>query len=93
MDRAFGCGHSAAISYDFFEDRTHDGRRYRLALDAFHQAYEQLSEAEDAVEEHRPSPLIQWRNYTISGSEIEDRRQSLLQHSALQPKRMKKNIK
>jgi Integrase core domain len=33
MDRAFGCARSTANhvwSYDFVEDRTHDGRRYRM---------------------------------------------------------------
>src|SRR3954470_1301604 len=32
-DHASGCGRSTAIrvwSYDFVEDRTHDGRRYRM---------------------------------------------------------------
>jgi hypothetical protein len=52
--------------------------KHRLAIEAYNQAYAQLDEAEGAVAERRPSPLIVWRDYMIGGSEIEHRRTSLL---------------
>jgi hypothetical protein len=48
--------------------------------------YDQLDEAEsDAAEVHgrRPIALIHWRNYHIGGSEIDDRRESLLQEAEI----------
>ena len=48
--------------------------------------YDQLDEAEsDAAEVHgrRPIALIHWRNYHIGGSEIDDRRESLLQQGEI----------
>jgi hypothetical protein len=48
--------------------------------------YDQLDEAEsDAAEVHgrRPIGLIHWRNYHIGGSEIDDRRESLLQEAEI----------
>jgi len=50
------------------------------------QRYDQLDEAEsDAAEVHgrRPIALIHWRNYHIGGSEIDDRRESLLQEAGI----------
>jgi hypothetical protein len=62
--------------------------KHRLAIEAYNQAYAQLDEAEGAVAERRPFPLIVWRDYMIGGSEIENRRQSLWRDSALQPEQI-----
>jgi hypothetical protein len=48
--------------------------------------FDKLDEAEsDAAEVHgrRPIGLIHWRNYHIGGSEIDDRRESLLQEAEI----------
>jgi hypothetical protein len=48
--------------------------------------HDQLDEAEsDAAKVHgrRPIPLIHWRHYHIGGSEIDDRRESLLQEGEI----------
>ena len=50
------------------------------------QLFDQLDEAEsNAAEVHarRPIALINWRNYHIGGSEIDDRRESLLQEAEI----------
>jgi hypothetical protein len=50
--------------------------------------YDQLDEAEfDAAEEHgrRPIELIHWRNYHIGASEIDTRRQALLEAGEIDP--------
>jgi hypothetical protein len=50
--------------------------------------YDQLQDAEiDAAQEHgrRPIGLIHWRNYTIGASEIETRRENLLEAGEVEP--------
>jgi hypothetical protein len=50
--------------------------------------YDQLQEAEfDAAKEHghRPIELIHWRNYTIGASEIDTRREALLEAGEIDP--------
>lgn len=53
----------------------------KLTAEATYRLVRGLDEAEgDACEQHghRPIPLVQWRNYDISGSEIDQRRTALL---------------
>lgn len=60
---------------------------YREAAEASSRLWYQLDEAEDAIADHPPTPLITWRNHMIGGSEIDDMRDRLLAEPDANPKK------
>lgn len=60
-------------------------RRYRQLEKDWYALCVKLDKAEASIEECRPTALVTWRNYMIGGSEIDYRRETLLQEGKLKP--------
>jgi len=66
---------------------------HRKTNDAQFEVFKQLDEAEGMIKEGCPIPLVSWRNYTIGGSEIDTRRETLLSEPGADRRKIEKEYR